>query len=62
MSPLAPLAILIFFYVAYALAQGEVWAKDRWSGKRVYRSESPFHYWFMIAVYTALGTLILSCR
>jgi hypothetical protein len=57
---LLPIGILVLFYAAYALVEGEVWAKDRWKGKRVYRNESPFEYWFMIAVYTALGLLLIA--
>jgi hypothetical protein len=57
---LLPIGILVLLYIVYALAQGEVWAKDRWTGKRVYRDQSPVYYWFMIAVYTALGVMLLS--
>jgi hypothetical protein len=57
---LLPIGVFVLLYAAYALVQGEVWAKDRWSGKRVYRDQSPFYFWFMIAVYTALGVLLIA--
>jgi hypothetical protein len=60
MSVLFPVGFVILLYVAWALVQREVWAKDRWTGKRVYRDESPFEYWFMIVVYTALAVLFIA--
>jgi hypothetical protein len=57
---LLPLGIIVLLYAVYALARGEVWAKDRWTGKRVYRDQSPVEYWFMIVVYTALGVLLIA--
>src|SRR5690606_34067061 len=32
---LLPIGVFVLLYAAYALVQGEVWAKDRWAGKRV---------------------------
>lgn len=53
------LGLLVLVYVAYALSQGEVYAKHRWYGKRVFRHESPGYFAAVIAIYTLLALALM---
>lgn len=54
------LGIVVLLYVLYAVSQGEVYAKHRWSGRKVVRTESPGYFWVVISVYSALGIALLT--
>lgn len=49
------LGILLAIYVIYALANGTVYAKHRWSYKAFRRDESPGTYWPIIVIYAGLS-------
>jgi hypothetical protein len=53
------LGIIVLLYVCYALFQGEVYAKHRWSGKSVSWSQSPGYFSVVIAVYILLGVALI---
>jgi hypothetical protein len=53
------LGIIVLLYVVYALVQGEVYAKHRWWGRRVYWDQSPGHFSVVIAVYILLGVSLI---
>ena len=53
------LGIVVLLYVCYALFQGKVYAKHRWSGKMVLRSESPGYFSAVISVYVLLGVALI---
>jgi hypothetical protein len=54
------LGIAVLLYVLYALGKGEVYAKDRWSGRKVMRTESPGYFWVVISIYAGLGIALLT--
>ncbi len=54
------LGILLLVYVAYALHKGEVYAKHRWSGRTVYRNDSPGYFATVIAIYIILGIALIT--
>jgi len=49
------LAVLLAIYVLYAAYSGTVYAKDRWTGKAIHKSESPREFWTVIAIYAGLA-------
>jgi len=53
------LGLIVLLYVGYALLQGEVYAKHRWSGKTVSRKESPGYFSVVIAIYIMLGLALI---
>lgn len=53
------LGVIVLLYVCYALYQGEVYAKHRWSGRRVSRTESPGYFSAVIGVYIILGVALI---
>jgi ABC-type maltose transport system permease subunit len=53
------LGVLVLVYVCYALSRGEVFAKHRWSSRRVLRQETPGYFSAVIAIYTILGVALL---
>jgi hypothetical protein len=53
------LGILVLLYACYALFQGEVYAKHRWHGKRVFWNQSPGYFSAVLAVYLILGVALI---
>jgi hypothetical protein len=51
---------LLIIYVIYAIARGEVYAKSRAWGKRIYRDDAPREFWTVIFIYTALSIALLA--
>ena len=54
------LGVAVLTYVLYAVGTGEVYAKDRWSGRKVLRTDSPGYFWVVISIYAGLGILLLT--
>ena len=50
------IGVLLFIYSGISLLSGEVYAKDKWSGRTVKRSEEPLYYWTIIVIYFGLAT------
>lgn len=53
------LGVFVLLYVIYALYRGEVYARQRWSGRRVFWDQSPGYFSAVIAVYILLGVALL---
>lgn len=53
------LGTLLIIYVIYSIARGEVYAKSRAWGKRIYREDTPREFWVVITIYTALSIFLL---
>ena len=52
------IGVLIFLYTFYCLFTGEVYAKDKASGRTVYKSEEPGYYWTIIVIYMVLSVFV----
>ena len=55
MSAFKGIGILVFLYTFYCLFTGEVYAKDKASGRTVYKTEEPGYYWTIIVIYFLLS-------
>lgn len=55
MSAFKGIGILVFLYTFYCLFTGEVYAKDKASGRTVYKAEEPGYYWTIIVIYFVLS-------
>lgn len=55
MSPFKGIGVLVFFYTVYCVFTGEVYAKDKWSGRTVYKADEPGQYWTIIFIYFGLS-------
>jgi hypothetical protein len=49
------IGILVFLYTFYCLFTGEVYAKDKASGRTVIRADEPGYYWTIIVIYFGLS-------
>jgi hypothetical protein len=47
--------VLIFLYTLYSVFIGEVYAKDKASGRTVRKSDEPGYYWIIIVIYFGLS-------
>ncbi len=54
------LGILIAIYTAYAISQGEVFAKSGIWGNTVSKTESPGYFWAVITVYALLSIALMT--
>jgi hypothetical protein len=54
------LGVILAIYTAYAAFRGEVFARSRWSGRTVGRSEEPRYFWVVIAIYFGLSVALLT--
>ncbi len=55
MSPFKGIGVLVFLYTFYCLFTGEVYAKDKASGRTVYKADEPGNYWTVIVIYFGLS-------
>ena len=49
------IGVLIFMYSLYAIYAGEVYAKDKWSGRTIRKADEPKYYWGVIVTYFVLS-------
>jgi hypothetical protein len=49
------LGVIVLVYVGHALFRGEVYARHRWSGRMIFRDQSPGEFSAVIAIYILLG-------
>jgi len=49
------IGILLFLYTTYCLFTGNVFAKDKASGRTIYKADEPGTYWTVIVIYFALS-------
>jgi len=54
------LGILLAIYTAYAISQGEVFAKSGAWGNTISKTESPKYFWAVIAVYVLLAIALVT--
>lgn len=54
------LGVLLAFYVVYAIASGQVYAKSGPGGRMITKLESPRYFWVVIAIYAALSIALLT--
>lgn len=59
MSAFGGLGILLFCYTLYSLYTGEVYAKDRHTGRTIFKNEEPFGYWSAIVIYFGLSIALV---
>ena len=55
MSGFKVLGIVVFLYTLYSSFIGEVYAKDKTSGRAIHRSEEKAYFWAVIACYFGLS-------
>ncbi|GJM04042.1 MAG: hypothetical protein DHS20C09_00330 [marine bacterium B5-7] len=55
MSPFKAIGVMIFLYTVYCLFTGEVYAKDKASGRTFYKADEPKSYWTIIVIYFCLS-------
>ena len=51
MSAFGGLDLLLFCYTLYSLYTGEVYVKDRHTGRTILKNEEPFGHWSTIVIY-----------
>jgi hypothetical protein len=54
------LGILVALYTAYAVINGEVYAKSGPWGRTVSRVDSPQYFWVVIVIYAGLSVALLT--
>ena len=54
------LGIVVALYTAYAVINGEVYAKSGPWGRTVSRVESPQYFWAVIVIYAGLSAALLT--
>ena len=54
------LGVLLALYTAYAAWRGEVYARSRWWGRTIQRSEEPIYFWVVIGIYALLSLAVLT--
>lgn len=59
MSGFKLLGVLVFIYTAYSAYIGEVYAKDKTSGRTIVRSEETGYFWAVISCYFALSLALI---
>jgi hypothetical protein len=47
--------VCLFVYCLLCLFSGEVYAKDKWSGRTVLRSEQPVYFFVVIGCYLTMA-------
>ena len=53
------LGILVALYTAYAVIEGQVYAKSGPWGRTVSRVDSPEYFWVVIAIYAGLSVALV---
>jgi hypothetical protein len=53
------LGVLVLVYTGYAVAIGEVYAKDGWRGRYLSRAATAGRFWSVVVVYAGLGAALL---
>ncbi|WP_144395471.1 hypothetical protein [Pleionea sediminis] len=51
-------ALLMVAYGLYGVVSGKIYAKDKWSGRYVYKNEEPTSFWLICASYIGMGAFI----
>jgi hypothetical protein len=54
------LGLVVVLYTAWAAFDGKVYAKHRWSGRHILKSEEPRYFWAVIAIYGVLGIALMT--
>lgn len=54
------LGLVVAAYTLWAAVDGKVYAKHRWSGRYIVRSEEPRYFWVVIAIYGGLAVALLT--
>jgi len=54
------LGVLVLAYTAFAVVQGEVFAKDGVWGRKVLRDASPRYFWVVICIYFGLSVALMT--
>ena len=55
MSLFKGIGILVFFYTISCVFTGEVYAKDKASGRTVTKADEPGYYWTIIVIYFGIS-------
>ncbi|MBL1141531.1 MAG: hypothetical protein HND53_05800 [Proteobacteria bacterium] len=55
MSAFKGIGVLVFIYTVYCVFKGNVYAKDKASGRTVIRADEPKYYWSIIIIYFGLS-------
>lgn len=58
MGIIAFLGMALAIYGFYGLITGQVYAKDKWSGGYIYRSERPAYFYLVCICYIVVGGMI----
>lgn len=49
------IGVLVFIYTLYAVYTGEVFARDKWTGRMFRKADEPKYYWAVIVIYFGLS-------
>jgi hypothetical protein len=54
------LGLVVSLYSAWAVLDGRVYAKHRWGGRYIVRSEEPQYFWVVVAIYAGLSVALMT--